>query len=133
MNRFALRWSYSIAMKTLCVPRLAACAALALSLACGPTPLRAETAPDDAKRREAAEELLKARHTEDIINATVNRMGEMTDKISDQAARQAGPSVDQKEFAQKLKTDARDMVKKEFNRNSSRRTARRSPWRNSRN
>ena len=114
MNQIAVGLSLSIAMKTPRLPLLAASAALALSLACGTTLLRAD-APDEAKRREAAEELLKARHTEDIVNGTVNRMGEMTDRISDQAAKQAGPPVDQKEFAQKLRTEARDMIKKDFN------------------
>ena len=107
-------------MKTSRFPFLAVSAALALGVAGSPTSVRAQApipapAPDDAKRRQAAEELLKVRKTEDLVNSTVTRMGEMTDRISDNAAKQAGASVNPQEFSQKLRTEARDMIRKEFN------------------
>lgn len=86
----------------------------ALGLVGGPTPVRAET-PEEASRRQAAEKLLEIRKTADLVNSTVTRMGDMTDRISDSASKQAGPSVDQKEFGQKMRTEARDMISKEFN------------------
>ena len=92
---------------------LAASAALVLGLAGGPSLLRAET-PDETRHREAAEEFIKVRKTEDMVNAQINRMGDMTDRISDSAAKQAGASVNPAEFAQKLRTEARDMIRKEF-------------------
>ena len=95
---------------------LVASAVLVLGLVGNPTLLRAQTpAPDDAKRHAAAEEYLKARNTEEIVNSTVNRMGEMTDRISDSASKQAGPSVNPQEFAQKLRGEARAMISKDFN------------------
>ncbi len=100
------------------IPRcslLAVSAAFALSLACGPTPVRAETPPDDAKRREAAEELLKARKTEDLVNNQANHLMDGTDQVSANFAKQAGAAANQQELLQKMRTETHDLIRKEFN------------------
>ncbi len=100
------------------IPRfslLAVSAVFALGLAGGLTPVRADPPPPDAGRRAAAEEFLRVRKTEDLVNSTVARMGDMTDRISDSASKQAGPSVNQQEFSQKLRSEARAMITKELN------------------
>ena len=93
------------------IPRflpLAAVVASALVLTC-----RADDA-DTAKRRAAAEEFLAARRTDDLINTTATQLGEMTDRISDGASKQAGAGTDQGALAAKLRAEARGMIAREL-------------------
>ena len=95
-------------MKTLRFLPLAALVWSALILTC-----HADDA-EAAKRHAAAEEFLKVRRTEDLVNATATQLGEMTDRISEGASKQAGAGTNQTELVAKLRAEARGMIAKEF-------------------
>ena len=107
MSRKGVGFSIPTFMK---IPRFLSLAAAAFALVLS---ARADDA-DLAKRRMAAEEFLSVRRTEDLVNATATQMGEMTDRISDGASRQAGAGTNPAELAAKLRTEARGMIAREL-------------------